>query len=165
MESSTVNQPHPDDAPDEAEAFFGSPEPESQDPGAFDPEPALQPEPEPEPQQPQQPQSAEAQPPKPSGSISREYIVFHKLPLTEHVLKHLLHELETGERGGEPRFAFFEIHRAETRNAHDAVAEGYQKHQERLGDTVDMAAVSSKAFQTRHVAPRERKPQTNISIT
>lgn len=180
MESSTINQPHPDDTPDEAEAFFGSAQPEPQDPGEFEPngepqeDPPFEPDPTPaEPAgttgsttEPQQQAPAQAQQPaKQSGSISREYIVFHRLPLTKNVLEHLLRELESGDRGGEPRFAFFEIHRAQARNATDAVAEGYQKHQERLGDTVDMAAVSEKAFQKRHIAPKEVKARASISIT
>ena len=108
---------------------------------------------------PSEPQSEKAR-----GSISRQYIVLHKLPLTERVLQHLLDELKSGDRGGEPRYGYFELHQKEARNANEAITDAYMKHHERIGDAVDLVAISEKAFQKRHVEPRQ-KVQTNIAIT
>ena len=104
-------------------------------------------------------------PQKQRGSVSRQYIVFQRLALTKRVLEHLLAELESGERGGEPRYAFFELHRTDARNANEAVTAAYDKHHERVGDTVDMAAVSNKSFQVRHLEPAvPQKVTAKISV-
>jgi hypothetical protein len=100
---------------------------------------------------------------KQSGPLEREYIVFQKIPLTERVLKHLLKQIEDG-KAAEPRVAFFELHRCEARNVNGAVAAAYTKHQSVLGEKADMAAVSSRSFQEKHVEPKQ-KVETNLSIT
>lgn len=98
------------------------------------------------------------------GSAEREYIVFQKLPLTEKVLKALLKEVESGN-APKPRVVFVELHRATTRNDRQAVAEAYKKNKDALGGECDLAAVSSRSFKERHVAPRVVTPATDIAIT
>lgn len=100
---------------------------------------------------------------KTRGAVEREYIVFHRVKLTARVLEHLLKQLNEGE-AAEPRVAFFELHRATTRNDKAAVAEAYTAHAERLGDRCNLAAVSSRSFKERKVEPRP-VTETTISIT
>ncbi len=100
---------------------------------------------------------------KQSGALEREYIVFQKIPLTEKVLKHLLAQIEAGKQG-EPRVGYFELHRCEARNVNGAIAAAYTKHQKVLGEKADMAAVSSRSFQEKHVEPKQTV-ETNLSIT
>lgn len=186
MESS-INQQHPaDDAesffdeqqqqPDrqvsaetlgpEQEDHFLDPQESQESPGSTEPEP----EPEPDSTTEGQPAPAAAPPaeqaqdgPKQSGSLTRGYVVLHDLPLTKRVLEHLLKELDSGERGGEPRHAYFELHHIEARNATLAVSTAYKMHKEQLGEVADVIAVTDKAFQKRRVQPRERV-QDDIAV-
>lgn len=100
---------------------------------------------------------------KQSGSLEREYIVFQRVPLTERALKHLLSQIEDG-KAAEPRLAYFELHRCEARNVNGAVAEAYTKHQKALGEKADLAAVSARSFQEKHVEPR-KVVESTLSIT
>lgn len=172
--SSTINEPHPDDEGDErdeaaeAEAFFGGDEPAEHDEGeqavveastekaVEDPPPqsapSAKPDPEPEPE------------PAKTGSTEREYIVFQRVPLTEKVLKHLLAAIEKGD-APTPRPAYFELHRATTRNDRQAIAEAYGENRDALGERCQLAAVSSRSFKERTVAPRIPVQRTDISIS
>jgi DNA (cytosine-5)-methyltransferase 1 len=100
---------------------------------------------------------------KKSGDLSREYIVFRKLGLNKRVLEGLLQRIESGEQP-DPLVAWIEVERLEARNVVGAVGGAYTKHQQRLGDKVDLAAVSSRSFQIKHVEPRQ-VVQSNLSIT
>lgn len=166
--SSTINEPHPDDEGDErdeaaeAEAFFGGDEdgPAEHDEGeqavveasTEKSVPSAKPDPEPEPE------------PAKTGSTEREYIVFQRVPLTEKVLKHLLAAIEKGD-APTPRPAYFELHRATTRNDRQAIAEAYGENRDALGERCQLAAVSSRSFKERTVAPRIPVQRTDISIS
>jgi hypothetical protein len=106
---------------------------------------------------------AQAQAAKKSGDLSREYIVFRKLGLNKRVLEGLLKRIEDGSQP-DPLVAWVEVERLEARNVVGAVGGAYTKHQQRLGDKVDLAAVSSRSFQVKHVEPRQ-VVQSNLSIT
>lgn len=88
----------------------------------------------------------------------RPYIVFQKVPLTEKVLKALLEQLPDA---GAPRVAFFELHRAESRNVNGAVAAAYDAHKDALGNKCDLAAVTERSWQSRSV---EVKPVTETQL-
>lgn len=105
---------------------------------------------------------AQAQAAKKSGDLSREYIVFRKLGLNKRVLEGLLKRIEDGVQ--EELVAWIEVERLEARNVVGAVSGTYTKHQERLGGKVDLAAVSSRSFQVKHVEPKQ-VVQSNLSIT
>lgn len=107
---------------------------------------------------------ASAEDAKTRGAVEREYIVFHRIALTERVLKHLLDQLKNGDLA-EPRVAFMEIHREITRNDKQAIGAAYDKHAERLGDTADLAAVSTRSFKQRRVQPEEVPQQRRIRIS
>lgn len=106
---------------------------------------------------------AQAQAAKKSGDLSREYIVFRKLGLNKRVLEGLLARIEDGSQP-DPLVAWIEVERLEARNVVGAVGSTYTKHQQRLGNKVDLAAVSSRSFQVKHVEPRQ-VVQSNLSIT
>lgn len=93
-----------------------------------------------------------------SRQQEREYIVFQQVPLTEKVLKGLLESLPSD---GTPRVAYFELHRAEARNVNGAVSTAYETHKDALGNKCDLAAVTDRAWQTRHV---EVKPITETQL-
>jgi hypothetical protein len=129
---------------------------------------AMEPGPEPEPgdapqtgalDQPDAPDPAE----KSGGQLSREYIVFQKVALTEKTLRHLLLQIETGS--AMPRVAYFELARATTRNDKQAIGEAYAANQEQLGERCDLAAVSSRAFKERRVQPEEVPAERRVKIT
>lgn len=88
----------------------------------------------------------------------RPYIVFQRVPLTEKVLKALLEQLP---EAGEPRIAYFELHRAEARNVNGAVSAAYDRHKDALGNKCDLAAVTERAWQPRKV---EVKPITETQL-
>lgn len=121
-------------------------------PEVTEPEPEAQPQP-----------AADSNGAKKSGDLSREYIVFHRVPLTKKVLEYLLKQIVEGE-APEPQVAWIEVDRAEARNVNGAVAAAYTRRQDQLGKKVDLAAVSSRSFQVKHVEPKERI-ETNLSIT
>lgn len=100
---------------------------------------------------------------KKSGDLSREYIVFRKLALTKRVLEGLLKRIEEGDLP-EPLTAWIEVERLDARNVVGAVSATYTKNAKRLGDAVDLAAVSSRSFQVKHVEPKQ-VVQSNLSIT
>jgi hypothetical protein len=91
---------------------------------------------------------------KQSGALEREYIVFQRVPLTERILKSLLKQIEDGN-APEPRVAYLELSRRTTRNDKQAVAQTYGEHKSALGDKCELAAVSSRSFKVRKVAPRQ----------
>lgn len=101
---------------------------------------------------------------KKSGDLTREYIVFHRVPLSIKVLEHLLKQLQDGETAGEPQIAWIEVTRADARNVNGAVTAAYTSHQQQLGTKADLAAVSARAFQVKHVEPKQ-VVETNLSIT
>lgn len=182
--SSAVNTPHPDDpTAEEADAFFGSEETAEEptgEPGAegeqeqeatveetADEQPAGAEEQPAE----QEPESGQAEPAPASvdadtsrarGAPEREYVVFQAIGLTEKVLRSLLGELE---KGTQVRTVLFELHRTNARNVNGAIADAYLTHRERLGEKVDMAAVSAKSLQTRHVEPKQRVVESALSIS
>lgn len=173
MEASTVNTPHPDDTADE---FFGdlSVEETATSSVVADPQ-AEEIEPEPEEEDPAPgvinaeavtaaTEAAEAAVAKKRGSVNREYRVFHRLPLTEKALTFLLKQVQEG-RQPEPRIAYFEVAAFDERNAVSAIARAYKEHEKILGEKADMAAVSAKSFQERHVEPKERPVERMLSIT
>lgn len=98
-----------------------------------------------------------------SGDLEREYIVFQRVPMTKAALEFLLRQIESGE-APEPRVAWFELDRATARNVNSAVGAAYMKNAESLGAEADLAAVSSRSFQVKHVAPKQ-VVETNLSIT
>jgi hypothetical protein len=100
---------------------------------------------------------------KKSGDLSREYIVFRKLGLNKRVLEGLLKRIEDGSQP-DPLVAWVEVERLDARNVVGAVSGAYTKHQERLGNKVDLAAVSSRSFQVKHVEPKQ-VVSSNLSIT
>lgn len=194
MEVSPINTPHPDDkSTDEAELFFGEGEEEAQteaaadptapvesagptEPPAPDPQPAGEsavaaaPEPDSGPETPatdeQQGEAApasDAEGKKSSGSLERGYVVFHKLSLTKRALEFLLEEINSGN-APEPRVAYFKLHETQARRVEAAMADAYSRFQQQLGEKCDLAGVSSRAFQERHVEPK-RVVETNLSIT
>lgn len=186
MESS-INQQHP---ADDAESFFGEqqqsvqvtaetlgpeqedhfldPEEQQEDPTPAEPDSTTGSTTEGQPAPAAAPPAEQAQEaqegPKQSGPLTRGYVVLHDLPLTKRVLEHLLKELEGGERGGEPRHAYFELHHVQdARNATQAVSTAYGLHKERLGAEADVIVVTEKAFQRRRIQPRQRV-QNDIAI-
>lgn len=102
---------------------------------------------------------------KKRGSLEREYIVFQKVGLTKKVLEHLIAQIESGDTGGEPRVAFFELHRSVERNDKAAVADAYAKNKDSLGEKCELAAVSSRSFKERKVGLRPVTAEARLSIT
>jgi hypothetical protein len=100
---------------------------------------------------------------KARGTVDREYIVFSRLVLTEPVLKELLRRIDAGEQP-EPMAVWREVDRAQARNVNGAVGTAYTKHQKTLGEKADLAAVSSRSFQIKHVEPKQ-VVETNLTIT
>lgn len=108
--------------------------------------------------------AAAPKPEKVSGKLEREYIVFQQVVLTDKVLRHLLKQIDEGN-APEPRVAYVELHRAVSRNDKQAIGLAYAANKESLGAVCDLAAVSSRSFKERHVAPKPPTPDSAISIT
>lgn len=180
------NEPTPEQA-DEAAAFFDDPEEIDPDPVEIDTDP----DDEPLPEQPldlsgghrtltaeqaaaeaaayresrgetSQPLSA-PQDASQRGPISREYIVFERVALTAQTLRALLKEVETGTP--QVRVAHIELYRAVARNDRQAVAEAYNANEDMLGVKCDLAAVSTRSFKIRHIAPERVPAVRRITIT
>jgi hypothetical protein len=102
-------------------------------------------------------------PPDTRGSLTREYIVFHRVTLTEQTLRRMLAAIDAGL----PRVpvGFIEIHRAVTRNDKQAIAEAYAAHKDKVGDDCHLVAVSARAFKPRHVKPEPVPVERRISIS
>lgn len=100
---------------------------------------------------------------KKGGNPEREYLVFHKVALTAPALKFLLGEIEAGN-APEPRVAYLRLHRSSTRKVESAIIEAYNEHKEALGEKCELAGVSERSFQERHVEPKQRI-ETNVSLS
>jgi hypothetical protein len=96
------------------------------------------------------------------GDVSREYIVFHKVHLTSHLLQRMLAHLHNG---GDTPVAYVELHRGVARNDKQVISAAYALHKARLGDTAELAAVSARSFKERHVAPEEVPAERRVRIT
>lgn len=169
--SSSINEAHPDDPGTDAEAdkFFGGDEAESNgaEPAETKAETKAAAEPEPEALTEEEQAKVDAAlkgddaKDKKRGPVERDYIVFQEVPLTEKVLSLLLDAVKAG---GEPRVAYFELHRPTARNVSGAMTATWNAHKSTLGEKADMAAIAGKSFHKRHVEPREIR-ETQLAIS